>query len=530
MISSLAVALHSSITCDNLRYFQINMLVMEPPLQIMALWNQPIQSRTLLRNTIAFRKRCQTTGRQLMKREQNLKRLEAQFLKRKLKSFNQRLIGKIPLSCKKKKLKLQSLLTKFQPIKQMIRTNLFQRQKSRQKKKKEEFEKKKKIIEKAGTEFFESMLDVADMDKLSQTIYRIFQLESVTDVCLTKDGGYVISGSRMESDTRHYLEAVLIKLNSLGQEQWSRVINYRGSDKIHSVAETENGDLVTAGNILPNYYVTFDDLWVHRMNSTGHDIWKYTYPYSDDGAHGVMYTSDGNILVVGAISDSARYKTRIWIVKMDEKKNIIWDLDLGWAKGGSSMENSMSYDARYSIETSDGHYLIVGFYNKYIWMVKVSPDGSIIFQAKNRNYGMAQEVREAPDGNYVVVASQTCGKVVGTDSIIVKMSKNSGSEIWMKKFHDNSGYFHFNLQCMEKLSDGFIFGGEKTYRDLNGWTQGMNWLVKTDFSGNVKWQRTFGGGIITRIRTATDGALVMTMNEGGGVSSFFKFYEKEGCT
>jgi hypothetical protein len=118
----------------------------------------------------------------------------------------------------------------------------------------------------------------------------------------------------------------------------------------------------------------------------------------------------------------------------------------------------------------------------------------------------AKEIREAPDGSYIV-AGYTTPKSDGKNKAYLLKLDAAGTKVWEKTYGTTDIEF-FN--SVLPVSDGYIcaggvFGGVPKNDDIR--------VVKIDKSGIVSWSRTFGktdaNETVHRIIAATDGGYIL---------------------
>lgn len=100
------------------------------------------------------------------------------------------------------------------------------------------------------------------------------------DLIQCSDGGFIIAGTSDSYDfyasTSHGAkEALLVKIDSLGNFQWSQCYGGYGHETCNSIIETSDGGFVLTGSTtswigLPNY--GDEDLWVLKVNYSGNGI------------------------------------------------------------------------------------------------------------------------------------------------------------------------------------------------------------------------------------------------------------------
>jgi len=211
---------------------------------------------------------------------------------------------------------------------------------------------------------------------------------------------------------------------------------------------------------------------------------------------------------------------------------IIIDGDIGlplqWQKtfGGSD------YDMGYSVQqTTDGGYIIAGWTDSFgegdrdVYLVKTHPNGEVqwerTFGGDKNDYGYS--VLQTSDGGYVIVGRTHSFAVEGwygrnyPDVYLIK-TDSSGTLVWQKSF----GGKNPEEACSVKQTKdgGYIMAGEilhtgpfdrRPHRDV--------YLIKTDPNGNQQWEQELGGlfGDFGRsVDQTTDGGYIIT----GYTSSF----------
>src|SRR6266571_2302118 len=149
---------------------------------------------------------------------------------------------------------------------------------------------------------------------------------------------------------------------------WAR--SYSGGGGINiifSVQQTKDGGYVAAG-------AEDGNLWVLRLNPTGHILWQKEYGGSD--VTSVRETQEGGFIV----SSGGR------VLKLDSQGNILWQ----------KFYSTGRTESIYSIEqTSDGGFLAAGFTATttplaHGWILRLDMSGNIlwqkIFQGDNVDY------------------------------------------------------------------------------------------------------------------------------------------------
>jgi hypothetical protein len=291
------------------------------------------------------------------------------------------------------------------------------------------------------------------------------------------------------------------------------------------------------------------DFWVVKTDSSGTKLWDKRYGGSEtDQMTSMIYTSDGNILlggpstsgISGDRTEGTRGTSDFWIVKTDiSNGNKIWDKRYG----GSSTEtlNSM-------ILTADNGFLLGGSSssvgsggektspnkgNSDYWIVKTDANGIKLWDKNFGNplgtNGLIKVI--AVSGGYLLCGTanpsaaggdKTQNTRGGYDFWIVKVDA-SGNKMWDKVI---GGTGNDELSDAVEVTGGILLygisgsgiSGEKTTN-----AKGMldYWLVKIDNSGNVLWDKTYGGlsnEFPSKMKVLGDGSIVMVGNSDSGIS------------
>lgn len=185
--------------------------------------------------------------------------------------------------------------------------------------------------------------------------------------------------------------------------------------------------------------------------------------------------------------------------------------DTLWTKifgesGASDLANSVQ-------QTSDGGYILAGYTGSYgdastnAWLIKTDGDGN---QQWDYTYGGANScraycVQQTSDGGYVFAGMIYTGVAPNTDIWLIK-TDGSGVVEWDKTFDAmdiDEGY------CVQQTSDGgYVLTG--FYKNWN--CPATLWLIKTDEAGDSLWSRSYGGAVGRSIRETADGGYAIAGN------------------
>ena len=276
-------------------------------------------------------------------------------------------------------------------------------------------------------------------------------------------------------------------------------------------AQSMDGDVTTKSN--ESY-----DYWLLKYDATNQLEWQKTYGGSaDDRGADLIQTSDGGYVIVGKsksndfeVSENAGFDD-FWVVKLDSNGSVYWENSFGFA--GSDVPYSI-------IQTNDDGYLLTGVLdvsasngqgdrNSILsrhaggdyWVIKLNSNG--VKQWSNYFGGSftdtAYDAIQTEDDGYIIVGSSDSNDVditnnKGTyDFWIIKISA-TGNLVWEKSF---GGSEIDEAHAINKSADGnYLIAGDTRSSDLdisqNNGAADL-WVIKITPEGTLLWEKTLGG-------------------------------------
>lgn len=251
--------------------------------------------------------------------------------------------------------------------------------------------------------------------------------------------------------------------------------------------------------------------------NNGHCIYYWAKHYSEntyESAQCIKQVSADEYIVAG-FTGGIGYtgRTDIWILNLDGLGNINWQ----------KTYNGVGDDEDYPISiqlTADGGYIVAGNTWSYgatlldtIWILKLDNSGNITWQKSYGGSGFSRDcptcIQQTSDGGYIV-AGYTGSFGVGIhDAWILKLT-NSGDVVWQKTYggiYDD--FFHSIIQTAD---EGYIAVGQTD--SFTAYDDYQFWVVKLDNIGNINWQKMYreSDGEITSILQTSDGGYMIVGN------------------
>ncbi len=199
----------------------------------------------------------------------------------------------------------------------------------------------------------------------------------------TSDSGYIITGATKSYGEGGKNALWLIKTDAGGNEAWDRTFSGPRGAIGYSVQQTRDGGYIVAGSKIP-YGGGTGEIWLIKTDADGNEIWDKTLGGSgDDVGKSVQQTRDGGYIVIGSKASSGGGSQNAWLIKLDDKGNEIWDRMFGtsgWNEGKSVQQ------------TNDGGYILAGSTYSYgsggkssvVWLIKIDEKGNKIW---DRTFG-----------------------------------------------------------------------------------------------------------------------------------------------
>jgi len=275
----------------------------------------------------------------------------------------------------------------------------------------------------------------------------------------------------------------------LDDDRWEKTFGGEQYDHGFTVQQTNDGGYIVVGETY-SYGAGKRDVWLVKIDEYGNKEWDKTFGGGDeDGALSIEQTEDGGYIITGSrdvvVIQGVSITGNLWLIKTDEDGNKEWDKTFirGEWDYGSAVH-----------QTSDGGYIIVGSSygteNSVIWLIKTDDQGNKIWDKTfgGHRYDNGFDVKITDDNGYIItgIQMQTNGRY-DADMWLIKTDE-SGDMEWERTF---GGLDEDWAYCVEQTLDGgYIIIGDTRSFSNDGYDEA--WLVKTDKTGNEEWSKTFG--------------------------------------
>ena len=335
-------------------------------------------------------------------------------------------------------------------------------------------------------------------------------------VAQTSSGGYVVGASCTAAavttpncNTLSEPTAMVMRVDSSGNIQSQTQYNYLKypySTPLNLIRPTSDGGAIFAGNAqfsCPGTGQTSCGLIV-KVDLSGNVQWSNDLQFSTSSSYGPLtwpldlhQTTDGGYVVAGyAFAPAASYNP--FVAKLSSVGQIQWQHVF--------VDPNSQYGAAYAVEqTPDGGYVVLGESTYYvsasytaseILVFKLDPTGTLAWQ---HDYSIgtdsyAETLALTSDGGFILggLVSISSANSYSSSVLLLKLDSAGGPQ-FAKTYAPSGSISDLAITGVQQTSDGgYAFSG---YYFQNTVYDERAWLVKTDSTGKVQWDRTYGADV-----------------------------------
>lgn len=357
--------------------------------------------------------------------------------------------------------------------------------------------------------------------------------EQLYEIRQTADGGYIFCAATESSangditnGNHGFLDYWIVKLDGGGATTWDAILGGVESEVPTSMVQTADGGYIVggysyssqSGTVTATNHSTNSDFWVVKLTSTGTVTWNVLLGgLGEEELHSIKQTADGGYIATGLsttspasgnVTGTLSGARDFWVVKMNSTGGVTWNRLIG-----GDGEEEFSYSV---IQTSDGGYIVAGNSNSSasgnisvsshgetdFLIVKLDASGNITWNRMLGGTGFeyVAAIQQTTDGGYIVAGttnSSASGNITQTgygqdDGWVVKLDA-TGNIVWNKVYGGSNADIITSIQ--QTFDGGYIFSGY-TNSSANGTISGTNhdpsgnsndfWVVKLDANGNIQ--------------------------------------------
>ncbi len=263
---------------------------------------------------------------------------------------------------------------------------------------------------------------------------------------------------------------------------WTRTYGARSNDYGYCVQQTADGGYIIAGTTIE--YSSYYQVYLIKTDVHGNQVWQQTYGGDlTDWGYSVQQTSDGGYIIAGK-THSFMPSGELYLVKTDGFGNQIWQTYFG---------GTPSFECGYCVQqTTDGGYIVTGETGMFgpsmdAYLVKTNAVGALVWQ---QGYGgdnseeVGRYVCQTLDGGYIITGFIMVPGAGGSDILMIKTDYH-GNLLWQRTFGSVFNEYGFSVQ--QTTDGGYIIAGDtgENHYDV--------YVIKTDSMGHPIWQNSYGG-------------------------------------
>jgi Tol biopolymer transport system component len=306
------------------------------------------------------------------------------------------------------------------------------------------------------------------------------------------DGGYLLLGSTNYSHRDTAAEDVhLMKIDADGQRLWEKTYGGDRFDRGRAIVPSTDGGFLLLAET-ESFGAGGRDVYLLQVDEEGRELWSRTYGGPDrERANAMVQAAGGGTLLAGQTASFGAGGGDVYLVRTDDRGVELWSR----AYGGEQDEEA--FDVR---ETPDGGFLVLAQATRGETVyVNQEPDILLL-----RIDGSGEELwsrvwtTEEADGGHVLLPTADGGYLIAgiiapagnqsqLDVLLIKVDAE-GNPIWNKQLGDT--------QAADYASDALeLPGGDVLLTGLfNQSGRGAIPLMRTSASGEVVWTRNLAEG------------------------------------
>jgi Secretion system C-terminal sorting domain len=239
-------------------------------------------------------------------------------------------------------------------------------------------------------------------------------------------------------------------------------------------------------------------------------FWDKTFGgIESDEANAVSQTSDGGFIVFGSTSSSGLGGSDIWLIRTDSLGNTLWTKTIGFDQLEQGLDGQ---------ETFNGDLIVTGSTNSFskgdydVFLARTDSSGDTLWTKHygTTGYESGNAVFQTPNGGGFVIAGVSGASVTDQHDVYLVKTNSSGHLQWDQTIKTP---FDDGANDVRQNSNGdYIITG---YTKSSGAGNYDVWLICVDPSGNVLWNKTFGGN-----QEDVGQALVQTSDGGCAITGW----------
>ena len=304
----------------------------------------------------------------------------------------------------------------------------------------------------------------------------------------TSDSGYIVVGTTSSFGVA-LSDIYIIKTDRNAVKQWSHIYGSQAIEWGYAIRETYDKGFIAAGYTNQNAASSGYDIYLLKIDSLGNVQWTQTIGGPDwDFGYGIELTPDSGFIICGKSYSFTNGGSDVYLVKTNSAGNVIWQKNYGGTDDESA--NGIIRDRR-------NNYAIIGETKSYgngdkdIWMLVIDGNGDTLW---TKTYGTIRSdagyaIDTTLDGNYITNGT-TYGYSSNSSSDMMLIKTDSIGEWKWTRVHGDTAKAEEG-HVVKQLPNGNIFDGGMT--EGYGLGKTAYYMLRNDSNGNYIQGCAFGG-------------------------------------
>ena len=287
-----------------------------------------------------------------------------------------------------------------------------------------------------------------------------------------------------------------LKISQDGNVFWQRTLGL-SSARFNCAATTQDSGYILAGTV-PALSPDITDLLCVRLNTGGDTLWSRVISMGqDESLFAVRETSDHGFILAGYSALTWDVASCIVAIRLDSAGNLLW---------GRSFYSGNSANTAHGVDqTPDGGFILTGSiatatpYKEGLLLMKLNPDGLVSWVKKETfpvtNYSQGYDVKVIPGGVMVLFSASN-------DGMGLLKTDFSGNMIWARTYFWGSSLYYGSPgpKLGTSLDGGFQFTMFSQFSP--------GFIGRTDSSGMLLWSSDLVLISVAALETSDNGTLI----------------------
>ena len=319
-----------------------------------------------------------------------------------------------------------------------------------------------------------------------------------------ENGGFMVLGSKTDSQGSGYCDVWLLKFSEDGQVEWEKTYGGTDHDWGNSFVQTQDGGFLIAcgtyscgsGGI---------DVWLLKTDSSGELLWDSTYGgIYDDTPAAIQVNSEGDIFIAATTASFGAGSSDIWFLQLDSCGTQISARTYGDQYGDRARDLILTDDESCVILAECIPYGA----SKHMWLFEVDSGGDVVWET---TYGFCMDVGvrslcATPEDEYLVTGSTAAYSGYHGDVWLVRLDL-TGTVLWDSVFGGSlcdQGFAGCVTPDGDYLIGGYSYSSTGMSFDF--------YLLEVDRTDGLEWETTYGSEMLEEMMDmilTSDGGCIM---------------------